>query len=58
MFIPSIQFISSYMIQLQEIEATIAIAKNCGYTKILENCMETKKILEDIIKRLEEKRNE
>ena len=58
MFIPSIQFISSYMIQLQEVEATIAIAKNCGYTKMLENCMETKKILEDIIKRLEEKRNE
>ena len=58
MFIPSIQFISSYMIQIQEIEATIAIAKNCGYTKMLENCMETKKILEDIIKRLEEKRNE
>ena len=58
MFIPSIQFISSYMIQLQEVEATIAIAKNCGYIKILKNCMETKKILEDIIKRLEEKRNE
>lgn len=58
MFIPSIQFISSYMIQLQEIEATIAIAKTCGYTKMLQNCMETKQSLEDIIKRLEDKKNE
>lgn len=58
MFIPSIQFITSYELQLQEIEATIAIAKTCGYTKMLENCLETKKTLEDIIKRLEEKRNE
>lgn len=58
MFIPSMQFISSYMIQLQEIEATIAIAKTCGYTKMLQNCMETKKSLEDIIKRLEAKKNE
>lgn len=46
------------MIQLQEIEATIAIAKTCGYTKMLQNCMETKKSLEDIIKRLEAKKNE
>lgn len=58
MFIPSIQFINSYELQLQEVSATIAIAKNCGYTKMLENCLETKRTLEDIIKRLEEKRNE
>lgn len=58
MFIPSMQFISSYELQLQEIEATIAIAKTCGYTKMLENCMETKKLLEEIIKRLEEKQDE
>ena len=35
MFIPSIQFINSYELQLQEIEATIVVAKANGYTKIL-----------------------
>ena len=54
MFIPSIQFINSYELQLQEIEATIAVAKANGYTKLLENSIETKKQLESILKKLKE----
>ena len=54
MFIPSIQFINSYELQLQETEATIAVAKANGYTKLLENALETKKQLESILKKLKE----
>lgn len=54
MFIPSIQFINSYELQLQETEATIAVAKANGYTKLLENSIETKKQLESILEKLKE----
>lgn len=54
MFIPSKQFLNSYMLQLQETEASIAIAKACGYTQMLQNSLKTKESLENIISRLKE----
>lgn len=54
MFIPSQRFMNSYELQLQETLATIAIAKSCGYEKLLENSLETKKQLESIITKLKQ----
>ena len=54
MFIPSQQFINSYELQLQETLATIAIAQSCGYEKLLENSLETKKQLESILSKLKD----
>ena len=42
------------MLQLQETEASIAIAKACGYTQMLQNSLKTKESLENIISRLKE----
>lgn len=54
MFIPSKQFLNSYMLQLQETKASIAIAKACGYTQMLQKSLKTKESLENIISRLKE----
>lgn len=53
MFIPSIQFLNAYHIQLLEIEATIKIAEVNDYTMMLKKALREKEALEKIISKLE-----
>lgn len=53
MFIPSIQHLNAYNIQLLEIEATIKIAETNGYTMMLNKALKEKEALEKIIAKLE-----
>lgn len=55
MFVPSIQFLNGYYLQLQEIEATIKIAEVNGYVMMLKKARMEKESLEKIIAKLEEK---
>ena len=53
MFIPSIQYLNAYHIQLLEIEATIKIAEANDYTIMLKKALKEKEALERIISKLE-----
>lgn len=53
MFIPSVQFLNAYHIQLLEIEATIKIAEANDYTMMLKKALKEKEALEKIISKLE-----
>lgn len=57
-FRPSIRHLTSYQLQLAEVESSLAVAKQNGYIRIVEKCEQEKKALEDIILRLEEMLNE
>lgn len=58
MFVPSIQFLNGYYIQLQEVEATIKIAEANDYKLMLKKALKDKENLEKIINALERKREE
>ena len=53
MFIPSIQYLNAYNIQLLEIEATVKIAEANGYSMMLKKALRDKEALENIILKLE-----
>ncbi|MCI9533099.1 MAG: site-specific integrase [Lachnospiraceae bacterium] len=53
MFIPSIQFLNAYHIQLLEIEATIKVAEANNYDMMLKKALREKVALEKIIEKLE-----
>lgn len=53
MFIPSIQFLNAYHIQLLEIEATIKVAEANNYDMMLKKALREKEALEKIIEKLE-----
>lgn len=53
MFIPSVQYLNAYNIQLLEIEATIKLAETNGYTMMLNKALKEKEALEKIIAKLE-----
>lgn len=53
MFIPSIQFLNGYYLQLKEIEATIKIAEANNYVMLLKKAKMEKASLEKIIAKLE-----
>lgn len=53
MFIPSIQYLNAYKIQLLEIEATIKVAEANDYTLMLKKALREKEALENIISKLE-----
>lgn len=57
-FRPSFKHLASYKLQLSELESTLAVAKDNGYTRIVEKCLSDKEALENIIKRLEEMLND
>lgn len=57
-FRPSIRHLTSYQLQLTEVKSSMAVAKQNGYTRIVEKCEQEMKALEDIILRLEEMLNE
>ena len=57
-FRPSIRHLTSYQLQLTEVKSSMAVAKQNGYTRIVEKCEQEIKALEDIILRLEEMLNE
>lgn len=57
-FRPSIRHLTSYQLQLSELESTIAVANANGYTRIVEKCTAEKEALQNIIGRLEEMLNE
>lgn len=58
MFVPSIQFLNGYYIQLQEVEATIKVAEANDYRLMLKKALKDKENLEKIINALERKREE
>lgn len=58
MFVPSIQFLNGYYIQLQEVEATIKVAEANDYRLMLKKALKDKENLEKIINTLERKREE
>ena len=58
MFVPSIQFLNGYYIQLQEVEATIKVAEANDYKLMLKKALKDKENLEKIINALERKREE
>lgn len=58
MFVPSIQFLNGYYIQLQEVEATIKVAEANDYKLMLKKALKDKENLEKIINTLERKREE
>ena len=58
MFVPSIQFLNGYYIQLQEVEATIKVAEANDYKLMLSKALQDKENLEKIINALEIKRKE
>ena len=58
MFVPSIQFLNGYYIQLQEVEATIKVAEANDYRLMLKKALQDKENLEKIINTLERKREE
>lgn len=58
MFVPSIQFLNGYYIQLQEVEATIKVAEANDYKLMLKKALKDKENLEKIINVLERKREE
>ena len=57
-FKPSSRHLVSYQIQLSELESTLAVAEENGYTRIVEKCKTEIKALREIIEKLEETLNE
>lgn len=53
-FRPSMKHLTSYKLQLSELESTLAVAEANGYTRIVEKCTTEIEALQDIIERLEE----
>ena len=52
-FRPSMKHLTSYKLQLSELESTLAVAEANGYTRIVEKCTAEKEALQNIINRLE-----
>lgn len=52
-FRPSMKHLTSYRLQLSELESTLAVAEANGYTRIVEKCTAEKEALQNIINRLE-----
>lgn len=57
-FRPSLLHLTNYKSQLAEVKASLAVAKENGYTRMIERCEKDKKALEDIISKLEVMLNE
>lgn len=57
-FRPSLLHLTNYKSQLAEVEASLAVAKENSYTRMIEKCEKDKAALEDIISKLEVMLNE
>lgn len=53
LFKPTLQHLTSYRLQLVEVESSLAMAKENGFKRMAEQCEKEKTALENIIKRLE-----
>ncbi len=58
LFKPSSQYLLNYKMQLADVESALIVAKENGYTRMVEKCEQQKKSLEEIIKKVEEKLDE
>lgn len=58
LFKPSSSYLLNYKLQLADVESALIVAKENGYTRMIEKCEQQKKSLENIIKKVEEKLNE
>lgn len=58
LFKPSSQYLLNYKLQLADVESALIVAKENGYTRMIEKCEQQKSSLEEIIKKVEEKLNE
>lgn len=55
LFKPSIEHLTTYRLQLSEMESSLAVASENGFTRMAEQCEKEKAALENIIKGLEER---
>lgn len=53
LFKPSMEHLTSYKLQLVEVESTLAVAETNGYARMVEQCEKERAALENIIKGLE-----
>ncbi len=55
LFKPSMEHLTTYRLQLSEIESSLSVANENGFTRMAEQCEKEKAALENIIKGLEER---
>lgn len=55
LFKPSMEHLTTYRLQLSEVESSLSVANENGFTRMAEQCEKEKAALENIIKRLEER---